>query len=149
MVSFQVSGLQLRHPENWKPAVQGTNVTLAPNGGIVGQGDLAYGLIIDVFAPQNARSLDQATTQFVEYLRKSNPSIKIVRSRVQTRIDGQPAQLTELTNESPLGGQETDTIITLMKSSGELQYFVQVAPTKDLPQYQGAFRAIMDSVRQR
>ena len=149
MTDLQISGIQLRHPDNWNPSVQGTNVTLAPNGGIVGQGNLAYGMIIDIFKPQNARSLDQATTQFLENLRKGNPALKIVRSRVRGRLDGQPAQLTEVTNESPLGGQETDVILTVLQSNGDLRYFVEVAPSKDFAQYQSAFQAIMNSVRLR
>jgi beta-barrel assembly-enhancing protease len=148
MIDFQVSGLQLRHPDNWKPAVQGTNVTIAPAGGVVGQGDLAYGLLIDVFKPQNANNLDQATQQFLQSLQKGNPNMRFVRSRVQSRVDGQTAQLAEATNDSPVGGQETDVITTVWRN-GQLQYFVQVAPTKDLPKYQTAFRTIMDSVRLR
>jgi predicted Zn-dependent protease len=148
MTDFQISGIQLQHPDNWKPAVQNTNVTLAPAGGVV-QGNLAYGMIIDVFKPQNARDLDQSTTQFLEDLRKGNPAMNVVRSRIRTRVDNQNAQLTEITNDSPVGGKETDTVITVLRSNGDLQYFVEVAPTKDLNQYQPAFRAIMDSVRLR
>src|SRR5262249_39220555 len=123
---FQTSGIQLRHPDNWKPDVQGTNVTLAPENGAI-QGNLAYGMIIDVFKTQNAQNLDQATTQLVDEIRKGNPSMKIVRSRVRSQVNGQTAQLTELTNDSPVGGQETDKIITVLRSSNELLYFIQVA----------------------
>jgi len=68
MMDFQTSSIQLRHPDNWKPAVDGTKVTLTPARGVVGQGDRAYGLIIDVFKPQNVGNLDQATTQFINNL---------------------------------------------------------------------------------
>jgi hypothetical protein len=148
LTDFQGAGVQFRHPDNWKPVLQGTNVTLAPAGGVV-QGNLAYGMIIDVFQAQNARNLDEATAQYLESLRKGNPSMKVVRSRIAARVDGQTAQLTEVANDSPVGGQETDTIITVMRSSGDLQYFVQVAPAKELRQYQAAFRAIMDSIKLR
>jgi beta-barrel assembly-enhancing protease len=143
---LQAGNVKLRHPDNWNPAVQGTNITLAPEGGVVGPGNLAYGMLIDVFKPQGASNLDSATSQFVQGLQKSNPAMKVVRSRVSTRVDGQTAQLTELTNDSPLGGQETDVIITVMKSGGELQYFVEVAPSKDFSRYQSAFQAVMNSV---
>jgi predicted Zn-dependent protease len=147
MTDFQMSGIQLRYPDNWKAAVQGTNVTIAPPGGLI-QGNLAYGLIIDVFKPQNARNLDEATSQFLESLRKDNPSVRIVRSRITTRLDGLAAQRTELTNDSPAGGQETDTVVTVTRG-GDLLYFVQVVPVKDSAEYQTAFQAIMDSVRLR
>lgn len=147
LVDLQVAGLRLRHPDNWKPSVQGNHVTLAPDGGIVGQGDLAYGMIIDVFKPQRATNLDQATAEFLESLRQGNPAMKVVRSRIQTRVGRQPALGTELSNESPKGGQETDIVITVLRSASELLYFVQTAPSGEFNQYQNAFRAVMDSVR--
>src|SRR5206468_2696785 len=66
LVDLQVAGLRLRHPDNWKPNVHGTNITLAPDGAITSQGALAYGMIIDVFKPQGARNIDQATTQLLD-----------------------------------------------------------------------------------
>ena len=147
MTSFQGTTLQLQHPDNWKAAVSGKSVALAPAGGANERGDLGYGMIIDVFTPQNARNLDEATTQFVDSLRKGNPNMKVARSRVQTRVDGRTAQLTELTNDSPFGGAETDVVVTVLRSTNELQYFVQVVPSKDMPRYQQTFQNIMSSVR--
>jgi beta-barrel assembly-enhancing protease len=147
MANFQVASIRMKHPDNWKPVVNGTNIVLAPAGGANERGDLGYGMIIDIFKPQNARSLDEATSQFLDSLRKGNPAMKIVRSRIQARVDNRQAQRTEATNESPFGGTETDIIVTVSRSTTELQYFVQVAPSKDLAQYQAAFQSIMSSVR--
>jgi Zn-dependent protease with chaperone function len=149
MVDLRIGDIALRHPDNWKPNVDGNSITLAPAGGLSQKGDLAYGMIIDVFAPQNARNLDQATDQFLAGLQRSNPAMKIVRSRVQTRVDSWPAQRTELSNDSPNGGKETDIVITLLRSNNELQYFVLVAPTKDMPQYERTFQSILSSVQLR
>jgi beta-barrel assembly-enhancing protease len=146
MISVSAAGIQLQHPDNWQPSVQGTNITIAPEGGVV-QGGLAYGMIADVFKPQNARNLDQATTQFLQDLQKSNPAMKVVRSKVRAQVDGQTAQLTEVTNDSPAGGQENDRIITVLRQNGDLQYFVQVATVKEWNQYQSTFQAIINSVR--
>jgi beta-barrel assembly-enhancing protease len=149
VTDLRIGAIQLQHPSNWKPAVNGTNITLAPAGGVIGQGDLAYGMIVDVFAPQSARNLEQATDQFLSMLQRGNPAMKVVRSRVQTRVDSWPAQLTEFSNDSPVGGKETDIVITLLRSNSELQYFILVAPSKDMPQYDRAFQGIMNSVRLR
>lgn len=149
MTDLRIGSIQLQHPSNWKPVVNGANITLAPAGGLSEKDDLAYGMIIDVFMPQNARNLDQATDQFLSNLQKGNPAMKVVRSRIQTRVDSWPAQLTEFSNDSPIGGKETDIVITLLRSNAELQYFVLVAPSKDLPQYDRAFQGIMNSVRLR
>ena len=147
IISFQNASLQLQHPDNWKAAGNGTSVAIAPAGASNDRGALGYGILIDVFKPQNARSLDEATTQLVESLRQGNPNMKVTRSRVQARVDSRTAQLTELANDSPFGGAETDVVVTVLRSSSELQYFVQVAPTKDMPKYQPTFQNIMNSVR--
>jgi Zn-dependent protease with chaperone function len=147
MVAFESGGVRLQHPDNWISSVQGTNITLAPEGGSDGQGSVAYGLIVDVFQPQGARNISEATAQFLEGLRKTNPAMKTVRSGVQTRIDGQAALLSEVSNESPAGGPETDVIITVRRPDSSLLYFIQVAPSKDFPRYQAPFRNIMNSVR--
>jgi hypothetical protein len=112
-------------------------------------GNLAYGMIIDVFRSQSARNLDEATTQVLNELKRGNPSMKTVGSRVQRRLDGQPALVTELSNDSPAGGQETDYVVTLMRSNADVLYFVMVAPAKDLGQYKNSFNAVLDSVRLR
>jgi hypothetical protein len=40
-------------------------------------------------------------------------------------------------------------VITVLRSSNELLYFVMVAPAKDFPQYRNAFNQVLDSVRLR
>jgi len=147
LTGFQAANVQLQYPDNWKTAINGTNIVLGPVGGADQNGNLGYGMIIDVFKPQNVGSLDEATNQFVEMLRKNNPNMKVVRSRAQTRVDGRPAQVTELTNDSPFGGTETNVVVTLFRSTTEMQYFVWVAPTQAMAQYQSTFQNIMNSVR--
>jgi Zn-dependent protease with chaperone function len=144
---FQTTGLQLRFPENWRASVQGTNITIAPSGGVNDKGNLGYGMIIDVFRPTTTGNLDQATAQLMDGLRMGNPDIKVVRAKIQAQLGGQPAQLNELSNTSPFGGPETDLVYSVLKPDGKLQFFVQVVPSRDLPQYQSTFRAVLDSVR--
>jgi hypothetical protein len=147
MTGFQNTTLQLQHPDNWKATGTGPSAAIAPPGAANDRGDLGYGIIVDIFKPQNARNLDEATTQVIDSLRQGNPNMKVTRSRVASRVDGRAAQRTELTNDSPFGGSETDTVITVLRSTSELQYFVQVVPTKDLSKYQQTFQNIMNSVR--
>jgi hypothetical protein len=147
--ALRIGGIELQHPANWKPVVNGTNITISPAGGSNDKGELAYGITIDTFTPQNARTLEQATDQFLTGLQRNNPSMRVVRSRVQTRVDGAPAQLTEFSSDSPFGGKETDVVVTVMRSATQMQLFVLVAPTKDMPQYDRTFTTIMNSVRLR
>ena len=149
MSNLEVAAVRLQYPDNWKTAVDGNHAVLAPEGGMNQRGDLAYGMIIDVYKLQNPRNLDQANSQFLTSLKESNPAMKTVRSPIRTQVDGFSALVTEVSNESPFGGTETDIIVTLLLSDTELQYFVQVAPSKDMPKYARAFQTIMDSVRVR
>jgi hypothetical protein len=148
MVDLRIGDIALRVPDNWKPVVDTRNM-VAPQGGLFKYGALGYGMIIDVFTPQNARNLDQATDQFLADLQRNNPAMRVVRSRVATRVDSWPAQRTELSNDSPAGGKETDIVITLLRSNSKLQYFVLVAPTKDMPQYEPTFQSILSSIQLR
>jgi len=145
-LEFNANGVRLRHPDNWKSSVQGTHATIAPDGGLIG-GNLAYGMIADVFQPQGAGGLEQATTQLLNQLKQGNAGMQTTRSPVQTKVDGRPALLAELANDSPAGGKETDFVITVLRSSNELLYFVMVAPAKDVPQYRNAFNQVIDSIR--
>ena len=147
-IEFNSNGVRLRHPDNWKSSVQGTHATIAPDDGII-NGNLAYGMIVDVFQPQSAADLDQATAQLLNQLKQGNAGMQTTRSRVQTKLDGRPALLAELSNDSPIGGKETDVVITVLRSSNEMMYFVMVAPAKDFPQYRNAFNQVLDSVRLR
>jgi hypothetical protein len=147
-VDLSAAGIRLRHPDNWKPTVQGNHATLAPDNGVI-NGNLAYGVIIDTFQPQSARNLSEATTQLLDQLKKDNPAIQTVRSRVQTRVDGQSALLAELSNDSPVGGKETDFVVTILRSNTDLLYFIMVVPSKELDQYRTPFNQVLDSVRLR
>ena len=63
------------------------------------------------------------------------------------RVDGSPAMALELTNDSPLGGTETDWLVTVLRPNGLLRYFVGVAPQRVFNRYQPAFDSIVASVR--
>ena len=148
VVEFNAAGVRLRHPDNWKGSTQGNHATIAPENGVI-NGNLAYGIIIDSFQPQSARNLEQATTQLLNELKRGNPSMQTVRTGTQTRVDGRSALLAELRSDSPMGGQETDYVVTVQRSSNEVLYFVMVVPSKDLAQYRNTFNAVLDSVRLR
>jgi predicted Zn-dependent protease len=145
MVELNAAGVRFRHPDNWNPMVQGTHAQVAPDGGVI-DGNVAYGMIVDVFQPQNARNLDEATTQLLNELKRDNAGMQ-TRSRIQTNVDGRAALLVELLNDSPAGGQESDFLVTVMRSDSELLYFIFVVPSKDVATYRNAFNQVLDSVR--
>ena len=150
MLTLNAQDLQLRYPDNWRTYGEGSAITLAPDGGIVNN-SLAYGMMIQTFEPHYDRqgriSLEEATDQLLDDLRRSNPNMRITRSHDRTRVGGRAALSTELSNQSPAGGRETDWVVAALDQDGLLHYFVGVAPSTDFSRYNRTFDDILDTVR--
>ncbi|PYT80293.1 MAG: hypothetical protein DMG40_12945 [Acidobacteria bacterium] len=154
--AYQASAYTLKYPDNWKKYADngGNNVSFAPEDGVVDDGTghaaLAYGLIVSVAQATGDSNdwdaLNNATQQAIQELQKSNPNMKITRQPERVRLNGQPGLATYLSNDSPVGGQETDWIVTTLRPEG-LVSFVCVAPQSAYEKYDKTFNAILDSVR--
>ncbi|HEV2197350.1 MAG TPA: M48 family metallopeptidase [Candidatus Acidoferrum sp.] len=154
--AYQTNGYTLKYPDNWKkyPDNNGSGASFAPEGGVVDDGTghaaLAYGLIVSVTQasgdPNDWDVLNNATQQMIQELQKSNPNMKITRQSERVRLNGQPGLATYLSNDSPVGGQETDWVVTTLRPEG-LVSFVCVAPQPAYEKYDKTFNAILDSVR--
>jgi len=162
--------LQIRRPENWQAYGQGDAMTIAPRGGLIddGRGNqaMAYGLLVNVFEPHRdnygqqlqgpgygsvsaddaASRLDQSTDQLVQQLRLSNRNMRLTRNPDAIRVDGDPARSTYLSNDSPMGGRETDWLITVERPDG-LLFLVFTAPDADIQHYQATFDQMLRSIR--
>ncbi|HEV3374734.1 MAG TPA: M48 family metallopeptidase [Candidatus Acidoferrum sp.] len=153
-VAYEASSYTLKYPDNWRKYGEGDNVSFAPDGGIVQanttQGALAYGMTISVTQTQvdaNASdALETATQQFITGLQKSNPNMRVSRQSERVHLNGQPGLSTYFSNDSPVGGQETDWVVTLLRPGG-LVSFVCVAPQNAFPNYKKSFASIFDTVR--
>ena len=151
---FQNDMLQMGYPENWRANSQSSALSFVPDGGVFNDGHgnpaLAYGMIINVFEPHSDReqiSVEEATDQLVDDMRRSNPNMRVVRRHERIRLDGQQGLSTYLSNASPAGGRETDWLITVLRPEG-LVYFVGVAPEGEYDQYErAAFEPMLNSVR--
>ncbi len=152
--SFQGTNFTLKYPDNWKQYGEGNAASFAPDGGVVqdrnAKAALAYGLIINVTDaqgdPNATDALEVSTGRLIEEIQHSNPGMRVVRKSERVRLNGQRALSTHLNSDSPMGGQETDWVITVMRPEG-LLYIVCVAPEKETPAYDETFTAILDSVR--
>jgi len=153
---YQAGSYALKYPDNWKkyPDSDGPGVSFAPEGGVLddgsGHSSVAYGLIIGVAQakgdPNDGKALNSATSQVIQDLQKSNPSMKITRQGEHLRLNGQPGLSTYLSNVSPAGGQETDWVVSVLRPEG-LVYFVCVAPQSAYDNYDKTFSSILDSLR--
>jgi hypothetical protein len=151
---YSNSNLSLRYPDNWKSYGQGDSFSLAPDGGLVadskGNTSIAYGTMTAMFEPRADSNgqidLKSATTQLINNLHNSNPDMRISKDPGKIRVGGLPALATTLINISPLGGNEIDYLVTILRPEG-LMYFVFVAPEKEYGNYERTFREMTDSIR--
>jgi hypothetical protein len=159
MVTYRGRDLEFRHPDNWRVSDTGDSLTVAPDNGFVSD-SLAYGMSINVFEPQGtsfgqslntgnvnqSTTLSRATNQLIADLQRSNPNMRTVRSSTR-RVDGLSALVTELSNDSPVGGRETDWLVTVFRPDGLLQYFIGVAPEREFSEFSPTFDRMVTSVR--
>jgi beta-barrel assembly-enhancing protease len=169
LVSAQNSLLTISHPDNWQVRGQGDAMTIAPRGGLVadeeGNQALVMGVIVNIFAPQqdspgqslqgrgfgelagqSTTRLDQVTDQLVQELRLSNRNMRVIRYREAIRVDGARALSTYLSNDSPVGGRESDWLVTVEHPEG-LLFIVFTAPERDAQRYDNVFHEMLRSVR--
>jgi hypothetical protein len=170
--SFQNSLLQIDYPDNWQAYGQGDAASIAPRGGLVDDGKgnqaLAYGVIVNIYEPHwdsynqeqqreqrlqprgygqgSGTSLEDATDQLVQEFRQSNRNMRVIRYHEAIQVDGERALSTYLSNDSPIGGRETDWLITLQRPEG-LLFIVFTAPDRDFQGYESTFQQMLYSVR--
>ena len=148
-VDYQGSAYALKAPENWKKYEDKGSVTFAPDGGILQNGGLAYGIIVSVNQVQadgSENALGNATQALIQELAKTNPGLKVTREPGRVQLNGRPGLSTYLSNDSPGGGQEMDWLLTVLQPQG-LVSFLCVAPKTAYPDYERTFTAVLDSVR--
>ena len=147
---YQASLYHLGYPDNWKKYEEGGNTTFAPDGGISQSAALAYGIIVSVNQvqgdPNDRNALDAATQQLIQNLQKTNSGLRVARDSGRVRLNGEPGLSTYLSNDSPVGGQETDWLVTVLRPEGLLS-FLCVAPHTAFVDYEKTFTAVLDSVR--
>ena len=151
---YQGRAFSLRFPDNWKASGEGDAPSFAPDGGLVrvrnGNQALAYGMLVsraDPHGDPNApNALEESTDRLIVELQHSNPGMRLLRKSERIRLNGQRAISTYMSNDSPLGGQETDWVVTVLRPEG-LLYYICVAPQAEYSNYDKTFVSILDSVR--
>jgi len=90
--------------------------------------------------------LQAATQKLIQSMQQENEGLGTLRESREVTLNGERGLSTYLKNDSPVGGQETDWLITVMRPEG-LVYFVAVAPQQEFTRFQPTFEAILNSVQ--
>jgi hypothetical protein len=155
----------MNRPDNWQVTQDGESWTIAPSAGRVrdtdGRQTLAYGVTVEVFdaysSPYYQRlqsrrgyglreTLQDDTDILIEDLRQANPNLRLVGIAQNIRVNGNPALSMRLTNDSPLGGLETNWLVTTEHPDG-LLYIIFTAPEREFQSYEPTFQQMLSSIR--
>lgn len=155
VTTLKFGKVSLAYPDNWKNFSKKNDVALVPKGGVVdtgnGQAAVACGLLASVAHPKgkppaSSDPLAAYNQKVIEALQQANESMEIKEPAKEISVGGQRALSTYLKNESPIGGMETDWLVTVIRPEG-LYYFVFVAPNGYYGEFKDSFQSIVGSVR--
>ena len=149
---YQGQGFTMQYPQGWQVFgdANAADVTLAPRDGVVTQGggtQIGFGAVIGEYMPQNGRAdLKNATVDLIKKLQNDNPAMNVLKGPdAMTLKTGLPALSSTLQSKSVFGGNEVDTLVTVLRQQ-RLWYVVFIAPEKDQSRVEVSFRAMLDSV---
>jgi Zn-dependent protease with chaperone function len=145
---YRHSDFALSFPDNWEVYESGSQVVFAPAGG-VGDSQIAYGAIVNVFDLEHSReTLEQATGRLVRQIISSNPGMQRV-SRQRARIDRRAGFVTRLSGPSPLAGERESDWLFTVRLEDRLFYILFIVPESDYRDYRATFDAMLESIRLR
>ena len=153
--SLEHNAYTIQYPSNWEAyGDQSSTVTIAPQGG-VSQNAVAYGVIISGFEAEQRTNgtLDDATHQLLQQMRQANPDLKQVGHDEDFRLNGAAAKSVVMVGPSPLvdrnnrAERERDWMVVTKNRSGEVIYFVFIAPEADFQNLYPTFNKILRSVQ--
>lgn len=142
----------LEYPSAWKVHgdTESNILAIAPDEGIVYvHGDAAIGLGVLTsyfFDDPDRSSLTVATSDLVRRLHSVDSGIRDSGTQQRIEVDKQPALLTQFASNSPLGGAETDLLITIARPEG-LFYLMFASPERELNDTRPMFDHMVQSIR--
>jgi hypothetical protein len=142
--------LRVSVPSNWREVASNASVKFVPDGAygeVQGQTVFTHGVELGS-ARNRARSLQDATEEFLDSLAESNQSLRPGSGFENTTLSGRNALITTLTNVSEVNGRpETVMVVTTLLRDGSLFYCIGVAPETDYSNYQRVFQRVVQSIR--
>jgi hypothetical protein len=134
-------------PTNWRELSSSDNqVSFAPEGAYGDQG-ITRGAMLGVVST-TSRDGYQATQSYIDSLLQSNSYLEQRGSIARTTISGHPGNVVQLSGRSDVTGEtEVVTVYTTLLQNGVLVYIATVVPQSESPQYQTAFRTMLNTLR--
>jgi hypothetical protein len=135
-------------PDNWTSLPSQTSIKVVPQNGygeLNGQTVFTHGIEFGV-TKAASRDLGEATKAWLQTVAHNNPQLRVAGSQQAIQLSRRAALATPLANPSPLGGQERIAVYTTLLASGNLFYYLTLAPESDADAFQETFRQIGESI---
>jgi hypothetical protein len=141
---------QVSVPDNWKEVATNLSVKFVPDGAygqVQGHTVFTHGLELG-FTRNEIHSLQEATSEFIDGLTQSNPSLRASGGPENTKLSGRNGLAVTLNNVSEATGRrETATVFTTLLRDGNLFYCIAVAPQDEYQAYRPSFQRVVQSIR--
>jgi len=136
-------------PSEWTAIPSKSAIKVVPQNGygpVNGQTVFTYGVEFGITRAES-RDLQEATNTWLKAVAQSNPDLRLAGPQQATRISQRSALTTQLTNASPLGGQERIGLYTAFLVDGSLFYYLTIVPENDADRFEEVFRRVAASIR--
>jgi hypothetical protein len=150
-ITFQGSGFSMQVPSTWQAAGDQDSAMVAPPGGIApsasGQGgNLVYGVLTDVYHPEQAAGGKDMFNELLAELGRENPGMQ-PDSPSHINIGRTQAESSHSVNQAANNGRGEHDWIVGVAQNGAMRYFVFVAPERDFEKLRPIFEHIANSIR--
>jgi hypothetical protein len=150
-ITFTGNGFTMQVPSDWRVAGNRNSAMVAPPGGIAqssdGQtGNLVYGVLTDVYTPDQAAQGADMFSTLINELARQNPGIEPARIQ-NIHIGNISAQSADAINRSANSGRGEHDWIVGIPGNSSMRYFVFVAPEQDFSNMRPTFEHILNSIR--
>jgi beta-barrel assembly-enhancing protease len=150
-ITFTGNGFTMQVPSSWKAAGDRNAAMIAPAGGISPSadgktGNLVYGVLTDVYSPDQAAEAGDSFNALINELTRENPGIEPGQTR-DIRIGNVSARSVDAVNRSANSGRGEHDWIVGIPGNRAMRYFVFVSPEAEFSSMRPTFEHIVDSIR--
>jgi hypothetical protein len=149
--TFAGSGFTMQVPSTWRTAGNQSSAMVAPLGGIATSGNsqssnLVYGVLTDVYHPDQAAGSTDMFNELLAELTRENPGLQ-PGSVSRINIGDIAADTVHSVNPSANNGRGEHDWIVGVPQNGAMRYFVFVAPETDFEKMRPTFEHMLNSIR--
>jgi beta-barrel assembly-enhancing protease len=157
MVTATLGPVKVHRPENWRvtmPEKQGQFATIAPAAGITSDGNVGYGVLLNVVEPPEGSrmTLDEITGHLVQGLEQGS-RLQPLDKAEPIGVGGVEGRSVMLESASPFPGtsgepqRERDWLVTFPQRNGSIIFMIFVAPQSDFARFQATYESMLKSVQ--